>query len=54
MALSSVPDPNGPLSARVPSDDSVGQPTKRYQPGAHGISAELAASKEKKSGPYNR
>ena len=43
-------DPNGPLSARLPSDNSVG---KRY-PGARGISAELAASEGKKRGPYNR
>ena len=48
-----LPDPNGSLSAHVPSDDSVGWQTKRY-PGARGISVELAASEGKNCGPYSR
>ena len=44
-----LPDPNGALSAPVPAEDSVGQPTKRYS-GAHGISTELAASEGTKCG----
>ena len=46
-------DPNGPLSAHVPSDDSVGRPTKRY-PGARRIPAKSAASEGKKRGTHNR
>ena len=46
-------EPNGPLSAHLPSDDSVGRPTERH-PGAREVSAELVASEGKKRGPYNR
>ena len=46
-AKDDLPDPNGPLIAHAPSDDSVGQPTKRY-PGA---CAESTASEGKKRGP---
>ena len=53
IAKDGLSDLNGPLSARVPSDDSTGRPTERY-PGARGISAELAASEGKKRGPYNK
>ena len=28
LAKDGLPDPNGPLSLRVPSDEGVGQPTK--------------------------
>ena len=48
-----LPDPNGPLSSRVPSDESVNWPTKKYV-GARGVSTESAASEGKKRGPYNR
>ena len=51
-AKNGLPDPDGPLSARLPSDDSLGWPTKKY-PGAHGIFAGLASSEGKKRGPYN-
>jgi len=46
-AKDGLSDPNSPLFACVPLDDSVGRPTKRY-PGAHRISAELAASEGRK------
>ena len=49
-AKDGLPDPNGPLPARVPLDKSVVQPTERY-PGAREISAELAG---RIRGPYNR
>ena len=52
-AKDGLPDPNRPLSAYIPSDDSLSWPTKRY-PGIRGISAELAPSEGKKRGPYNR
>ena len=52
-AKDGLPDPNGPLSARAFTDNSVGRLTERY-PGAHGISAESAASEGKKCGPCNR
>ena len=43
---------NGPLSSHVPSDESVGQ--LRGIQGVRGVSAESAASEEKKRGPYNK
>jgi len=52
-AKDDLSDPNGPLSACIPSDNTIGQPTKRYL-GARGMSVESAASEGKKRGPYNR
>ena len=37
-------DPNGPLPACIPSDNTIGRPTEKY-PRARGMSAESAASK---------
>ena len=39
-----LPDPNGPLSSRVPLDEYSG---------AHGVPAESAAPEGNKCGPYN-
>ena len=52
-----LPDPNGPLSSRVPSDESIGQPRAGKVSGGSRSSyllSRLAASEGKKSGPYNR
>ena len=51
-AKDGLPEPNGPLSAHVLTDDSVGRPTERY-PRACRISAESTESEGKKCGPYN-
>ena len=54
-AKDDLPDPNDPLSSRIPLDESVGQPRGIWAR-ASGISAELAASdhEEKNRGPYDR
>ena len=52
-AKDGLPDPNGPLSSHVPSDESIGQP-RSIRRGAQGVSAGSVASEGKKRGPYNR
>ena len=52
-AKDGLPDPNGPLSSRVLSDKSVGQP-RGIRGLARGISAESAVSEGKKHGLYNQ
>ena len=46
-----LPDPNGPLSACIPSDNTICRPTERY-PEALGMSVDSAASEGKKRVPY--
>ena len=52
-AKDGLPDPNGPLPARVLLNSSIGRPTERYLRD-RGVSAKSAVSEGKKSGPYNR